>query len=97
MPRMTRSHSIHSSAKFLPIRKAKREFGQVARQMEGIFVQLMMKSMRSASIEDGLLNNDQTRLYTSMYDQQVGQQIASGKGLGLADVMVKQLIRLRRM
>ncbi|MGL9719626.1 flagellar assembly peptidoglycan hydrolase FlgJ [Symbiopectobacterium sp.] len=63
----------------------------VARQMEGIFVQLMMKSMRSASIEDGLLNNDQTRLYTSMYDQQVGQQIASGKGLGLADVMVKQL------
>ncbi|MBG6248519.1 MULTISPECIES: flagellar assembly peptidoglycan hydrolase FlgJ [Symbiopectobacterium] len=63
----------------------------VARQMEGIFVQLMMKSMRSTSIEDGLLNNDQTRLYTSMYDQQVGQQIASGKWLGLADVMVKQL------
>lgn len=63
----------------------------VARQMEGVFVQLMMKSMRSASFDDGLLNNDQTRLYTSMYDQQVGQQIASGKGLGLADVMVKQL------
>ncbi|MFT8211228.1 MAG: flagellar assembly peptidoglycan hydrolase FlgJ [Symbiopectobacterium sp.] len=63
----------------------------VARQMEGIFVQLMMKSMRSATMEDGLLNNEQTKLYTSMYDQQVGQKIASGKGLGLADVMVKQL------
>ncbi|MDI5677298.1 rod-binding protein, partial [Salmonella enterica subsp. enterica serovar Anatum] len=34
---------------------------------------------------------DQTRLYTSMYDQQIAQQMTAGKGLGLADMMVKQM------
>ncbi|KHT18028.1 flagellar assembly peptidoglycan hydrolase FlgJ [Pectobacterium carotovorum] len=66
----------------------------VAQQMEGVFVQLMMKSMRSAIPQDGLFNSDQTRLYTSMYDQQIAQEISTkGKGLGLADVMVEQLTR----
>ncbi|MDY4373189.1 flagellar assembly peptidoglycan hydrolase FlgJ [Pectobacterium carotovorum] len=66
----------------------------VAQQMEGVFVQLMMKSMRSAIPQDGLFNSDQTRLYTSMYDQQIAQEISTkGKGLGLADVMVEQLSR----
>ncbi|CNE34893.1 flagellar assembly peptidoglycan hydrolase FlgJ [Yersinia nurmii] len=63
---------------------------QVAQQVEGMFVQMMLKSMRSAMPEDGPLSSDQTRLYTSMYDQQIAQEM-SVKGLGLADMMVKQL------
>ncbi|WP_338562871.1 flagellar assembly peptidoglycan hydrolase FlgJ [Erwinia sp. E_sp_B04_7] len=63
---------------------------EVAKQVEGMFVQMMLKSMRQALPQDGLLSTEQTRLYTSMYDQQIGQQIAS-KGLGLADLMVKQM------
>lgn len=63
---------------------------EVAKQVEGMFVQMMLKSMRQALPQDGLLSTEQTRLYTSMYDQQIGQQIAS-KGLGLADMMVKQM------
>ncbi|WP_205419152.1 rod-binding protein, partial [Klebsiella pneumoniae] len=53
-------------------------------------VQMMLKSMRSALPQDGVLSSDQTRLYTSMYDQQIAQQM-SQKGLGLADMMVKQM------
>ncbi|WP_094108123.1 flagellar assembly peptidoglycan hydrolase FlgJ [Lonsdalea populi] len=64
----------------------------VARQVEGLFVSMMLKSMRSALPQEGLLSSDQTRLYTSMYDQQVAQDL-SAKGLGLADMMVKQLSR----
>lgn len=63
---------------------------EVAKQVEGMFVQMMLKSMRQALPQDGLLSTEQTRLYTSMYDQQIGQEIAS-KGLGLADMMVKQM------
>lgn len=63
---------------------------QVAQQVEGMFVQMMLKSMRSALPQDGVMNSDQTRLYTSMYDQQIAQQM-SVKGLGLADMMVEQL------
>ncbi len=63
----------------------------VARQVEGMFVQMMLKSMREALPKDGMFSSDQTRLYTSMYDQQIAQQMTAGKGLGLAEEMVKQL------
>jgi len=63
----------------------------VARQVEGMFVQMMLKSMRETLPKDGLFSSDQTRLYTSMYDQQIAQQMTAGKGLGLAEEMVKQL------
>jgi flagellar protein FlgJ len=63
---------------------------QVAQQVEGMFVQMMLKSMRATLPQDGILSSDQSRLYTSMYDQQIAQQM-SQKGLGLADMMVKQM------
>lgn len=63
----------------------------VARQVEGMFVQMMLKSMRETLPKDGMFSSDQTRLYTSMYDQQIAQQMTAGKGLGLAEEMVKQL------
>lgn len=62
----------------------------VAQQVEGMFVQMMLKSMRAALPQDGVLSSEQSRLYTSMYDQQIAQQM-SQKGLGLADMMVKQM------
>ena len=63
---------------------------EVAKQFEGVFVQMMLKSMRQALPEGGLLSNEQTKLYTSMYDQQIAQDM-SNKGLGMADMMVEQL------
>ena len=63
---------------------------QVAKQVEGMFVQMMMKSMRQALPQDGMLSNDQTRLFTSMYDQQIAQEIGK-RGLGMADIIVKQM------
>jgi flagellar protein FlgJ len=47
--------------------------------------------MREALPKDGIFSSDSTRLYTSMYDQQIAQQMTSGKGLGLADMIVKQM------
>lgn len=63
----------------------------VARQAEGMFVQMMLKSMRDALPKDGMFSSDSTRLYTSMYDQQIAQQLTAGKGLGFADMIVKQM------
>ncbi|MCS3433596.1 flagellar assembly peptidoglycan hydrolase FlgJ [Klebsiella sp. BIGb0407] len=63
---------------------------EVARQVEGMFVQMMLKSMRDALPKDGIFSSESTRMYTSMYDQQIAQQL-SAKGLGFADVLVKQM------
>lgn len=54
-------------------------------------MQMMLKSMRDALPKDGLFSSEHTRLYTSMYDQQIAQQMTAGKGLGLAEMMVKQM------
>lgn len=63
---------------------------QVAKQVEGLFVQMMLKSMRATLPQDGLFTSAQTQMYTSMYDQQIAQQL-SEKGLGMADMIVRQM------
>lgn len=61
-----------------------------AKQFEALFMNMIMKSMREASPQDGLFDNQQTRMYTSMLDQQLSQNMAS-RGVGLADVLIRQL------
>lgn len=62
----------------------------VAKQFEGIFMNMMLKSMRDASPQDGEFDSEQTRSFTAMLDQQLAQNL-SAKGLGLAEVLAKQL------
>lgn len=61
-----------------------------ATQFEAMFVNMMMKSMRDATPQDGLGNSEQTKMFTGMLDQQTSQNIAK-KGIGLADMLVRQL------
>lgn len=63
-----------------------------AKQFEAVFTQMVLKSMRDATPSDGLFDNEQTKLYMSMMDQQMSQQLSS-RGIGLADVMIRQLAR----
>lgn len=64
-----------------------------AQQFEAMFLQMVMKSMRDATPQDGLFNSDQTRFYTSMLDQQLAMNMASGKGMGFAKMIEQQLGR----
>lgn len=66
---------------------------EVARQFESLFTSMMLKSMRSASMGDELFGSDQADMYQDMFDQQMAVQLASGKGLGLADMLVRQLMQ----
>ena len=61
-----------------------------AQQFEAVFLNMLMKSMREATPQDGPFDNEQTRMYTSMLDQQLTQTLAT-RGIGLADAMVRQL------
>lgn len=61
-----------------------------AQQFESIFLNMMLKSMRDATPQDGMFDSEQTRMFTGMLDQQLAQSMA-GRGVGLADIMVRQL------
>jgi flagellar protein FlgJ len=55
-----------------------------------MFVNMMMKSMRDATPQDGPMDSQETRTFTTMLDQQMSQKLAK-RGIGLADVLVRQL------
>lgn len=61
-----------------------------AQQFESVFLNMMLKSMREATPQDGMFDSEQTRMFTGMLDQQLAQGMAR-RGVGLADIMVKQL------
>ena len=61
-----------------------------ATQFEAMFINMMMKSMRDATPQDGPLDSQQGKMFTTMLDQQMSQNLAR-RGVGLADVLVRQL------
>lgn len=61
-----------------------------ATQFEALFINMMMKSMRDATPQEGLMDDEQGRVFTTMLDQQLSQTMAK-RGMGLADVLVRQL------
>ena len=66
----------------------------VSQQFEAVFLHTLLKTMREATPQDGPMDSDQTRSYTAMLDQQMAQSLSS-RGIGLADVMLRQLTRNR--
>jgi len=64
-----------------------------AQQFEAYFLQMVMKSMRDATSQDGLFDSDQTRLYTSMLDQQMSQSLSAKGSMGFAKLIEAQLAR----
>ncbi len=63
----------------------------VAQQFEALMVGIMMKSMRDAKLGDGLFETDQTKMYEEMLDQQLALTMSQGRGLGIADMLVRSL------
>ena len=66
----------------------------VAKQFESMFTQMMLKSMRSANEvfgQDNPLNTPEMKFRQQMYDDQLGITLSQGRGMGLADVLYRQL------
>jgi flagellar protein FlgJ len=64
---------------------------EVAKQFESVFLNMMLKSMRQAKLGDGALDNKQSEFYRDMYDQQMALHLAGKPGVGLADLIARQL------
>ncbi|HEX6397335.1 MAG TPA: glucosaminidase domain-containing protein [Steroidobacteraceae bacterium] len=64
---------------------------EVARQFESIFTKMMLDNMRSASFGDPMFGSDQVDMYQGMMDDQLAVQLSQGRGLGLADMLIRQL------
>lgn len=65
---------------------------ETAKQLESLFMQELMKSMRASTMSTGMLDNQATEMGTSMLDTQFAAQMTGRPG-GLSDLIVKQLER----
>lgn len=65
---------------------------EVAGQFEALFVQTMLKNMRDTSLADPIFGqSEQHEMYQDMLDQQYALEMSSGRGIGLAEMLVRQL------
>ncbi|WP_175651507.1 flagellar assembly peptidoglycan hydrolase FlgJ [Pseudomonas sp. Marseille-P9899] len=68
---------------------------KVAQEFESLFLNEMLKSVRSATdvlAKDNPLNTETTKQYQQMYDQQLSVSLSrEGGGIGLQDVLMRQL------
>ncbi len=65
---------------------------EVAKQFETLFMNELMKSMRSTTLSSGMLDNAGTGMGSEMLDTQYATQLAGRPG-GLSDAIMKQLER----
>lgn len=72
-------------------RDADAAFATVAKEFEALFIKLMLKSARDASVDGGLFNNRELKLYREMLDDQVALAMADQGGLGFETVLRRQL------
>ena len=65
---------------------------EVAGQFESLFLEILLKDMRSASLGDPIFGNSGGHdMYREMLDKQLAVEMSSHRGIGLADMLVRQL------
>lgn len=62
-----------------------------AQQFEAVFLNMVLKAMRDATPQDGLMGSEQGRMYTQMLDQQLAQTLSASGATGLAAIIERQL------
>jgi flagellar protein FlgJ len=68
------------------------QIDKVARQMEGLFAQMMIKQMRETALGDTMFPGAAGQ-FRDLYDEQLAKSMTEGKGLGLSDMIARQLGR----
>ena len=66
----------------------------VSKQFESMFISMVMKSMREANktfSEGNFLQSNETEFYQEMFDSQLSLTLSKGRGLGVADAMMRQM------
>jgi flagellar protein FlgJ len=63
---------------------------EAARQLESLFMQELMKSMRSTTMDTGMLDNGATEMGANMLDQQYATKMTGMPG-GLSEAIIRQL------
>jgi flagellar protein FlgJ len=62
----------------------------VAQQVDALFMQMMLKSMRDASAAVGESDSNEMGMYQDMFDKQIALTLSQHQGLGLGSLLTRQ-------
>jgi flagellar protein FlgJ len=62
----------------------------VAQQIDALFLQMMLKSMRDASADQGDPNSNEMSMYQDMFDKQIALTLSQRQDLGLGSLLMRQ-------
>ncbi len=68
-----------------------RALDSAAREFEALFLEMLLKSARAASVGEGLLDSAQGDLYRDMFDQQMATTLGAQGGFGIANMLLDVL------
>jgi peptidoglycan hydrolase FlgJ len=63
----------------------------LAQQVDALFLQMMLKSMRDASAGQGEADSNEMGMYQDMFDKQVALTLSQHQGLGIGSALTRQL------
>ncbi|CAL4322205.1 Peptidoglycan hydrolase FlgJ [Buchnera aphidicola (Thelaxes suberi)] len=62
----------------------------LSKNIESIFIKILIKSMNNTLTEQSLFENNQSKMYSDMYNEYLSDSI-SNKGIGLSSIIEAQL------
>jgi peptidoglycan hydrolase FlgJ len=63
----------------------------IAQQVDALFLQMMLKSMRDASAGQGEADSNEMGMYQDMFDKQIALTLSQHQGLGIGSALTRQL------
>lgn len=75
--------------------KSEKEINKAAKDFEALLLHQMMKSMFETVDRTGFLGNDsnQADIMRDMFTQSISDEVAKGRGIGVADVVKREILK----
>lgn len=75
-----------------------KDLKKVSQDFESIFINMMLKTMRSTVVEGGFIEKSfGTKAYESMLDEEMSKEMAKSGGLGISEMVYKSLLKRTEM
>ena len=87
---------VRNQSKFGQV-DSEKDMEKVARDFESVFVNKLFESMRKGVPKSGLLDSSAMKMYQSLMDQELAKLMSERKGMGIGEMVYKDLSRLDKV
>ncbi|MBT5471590.1 MAG: hypothetical protein HOK41_13385 [Nitrospina sp.] len=76
---------------------SEKDIEKVSRDFESVFLNKLLTAMRKTVPKSGLLDSFATDMFQSMMDEEMSKEMAKNKGMGMGEMVYKDLSKTNRL